>query len=242
MTRKRAKNALMTTSTAHSESGSTSRSISHRKKTTVLFDLDGTLTDPKEGITRSMQYALEKFGADIPTRDELTWCIGPPLRENFERLLDAERAPQAVIHYRERFGKVGLFENECYPEIHEVLSQLQDSGLRLFVASSKAEIYVRQILERFELIDFFEGVFGAELDGTREDKSDLLRFALSEARIDPANATMVGDRKHDILGAAKNGISTIGVLYGYGTLEELTEAGAHRLVHTVDELLPLLRP
>lgn len=209
---------------------------------TVLFDLDGTLTDPKLGITRSMQYALEKLGADVPPIDELTWCIGPPLLENFEHLIGAERAPEAVTLYRERFGEVGLFENEPYVGIHDVLSQLQNSGLRLFVASSKAEIYVHRILERFDLFRFFEGAFGAQLDGTRADKGDLLRFALSEAKIDPNEATMVGDRKHDILGAASNGISTIGVLYGYGSLEELTDAGAHQLAKEAEELIPLLAP
>ena len=165
---------------------------------TVLFDLDGTLTDPKVGITRSIQFALEKFGAEIPSTEELTWCIGPPLLENFKMLLDEERAPRAVTYYRERFATVGLFENVPYAGIHDVLSQLQKAGIRLFVASSKPEIYVRQILEHFELIEFFEGVFGSELDGTRTDKSDLLRFALSEAGIDPAHATMVGELcRHD---------------------------------------------
>ena len=207
---------------------------------TVLFDLDGTLTDPKVGITRSIQFALERLGAEVPSVDDLTWCIGPPLLENFEQLLDAERAPAAVVHYRERFASVGLFENDPYAGIHDVLSELQSQGLRLFVASSKPEIYVRQILEHFELIGFFEGVFGSELDGTRTNKSELLRFAISEAGIDPAHATMVGDRKHDMIGAADNSIATIGVLYGYGSLEELTDAGANRLAKGTEELVPLL--
>ena len=207
---------------------------------TVLFDLDGTLTDPKVGITRSIQFALERLGAEVPSVDDLTWCIGPPLLENFQQLLDSERAPAAVTHYRERFASVGLFENEPYAGIHDVLSQLQGQELRLFVASSKPEIYVRQILEHFELIEFFEGVFGSELDGTRTNKSDLLRFAISEAGIDPVHATMVGDRKHDMIGAADNSIATIGVLYGYGSLEELTDAGANRLAKGTEELVPLL--
>jgi phosphoglycolate phosphatase len=213
---------------------------SQLRSTSVLFDLDGTLTDPKLGITRSIQFALERLGADVPSIDDLTWCIGPPLLENFQQLLDAERAPSAVVHYRERFASVGLFENKPYAGIHDVLSQLQSQDLRLFVASSKPEIYVRQILEHFELIEFFEGVFGSELDGTRSNKSELLRFAVSEAKIDPSRATMVGDRKHDMIGAADNSIATIGVLYGYGSLEELTEAGADRLAKATDELVPLL--
>jgi len=225
------------TLTAPTRSGS---SPSQPPCRSVLFDLDGTLTDPKEGITRSIQFALEKLGADIPPVDELTWCIGPPLLENFQRLLDHERAPAAVGHYRERFASVGLFENEPYAGIRDVLSHLQSRDLRLFVASSKPDVYVRQILEHFELSPFFEEIFGSELDGTRTNKSDLLRHVISETGIDPAEATMVGDRKHDMIGAADNSIATIGVLYGYGSREELTEAGANRLVRTPQELNLLL--
>ncbi len=213
---------------------------SHAQRRSVLFDLDGTLTDPKEGITRSIQFALEKMGAEIPPIDDLTWCIGPPLLESFQQLLDDERAPAAVTYYRERFASVGLFENEPYAGIHDVLSKLQSQDLRLFVASSKPEIYVRQILEHFELAPFFEAIFGSELDGTRANKSDLLRFVLLQAEIAPAHATMVGDRKHDMIGAADNSIETIGVLYGYGSRQELTEAGANRLARATDELVPML--
>jgi phosphoglycolate phosphatase len=226
---------MATTSTA-----SRTQNRSPLRNRSVLFDLDGTLTDPKVGITRSIQFALERLDADVPSVDDLTWCIGPPLLENFQQLLDVERAPRAVAHYRERFASVGLFENEPYAGIHDVLFQLQSQDLRLFVASSKPEIYVRQILEHFELIEFFEGVFGSELDGTRTNKSELLRFAVSQTAIDPTRATMIGDRKHDIIGAADNSIATIGVLYGYGSLEELTEAGADRLAKTTVELVPLL--
>jgi phosphoglycolate phosphatase len=202
----------------------------------VFFDLDGTLTDPKIGITRSIQYALKKFAVEVPSIDELTWCIGPPLLENFEKLLDVERAPDGVRYYRERFATVGLYENVPYPRIQELLGQLREAGIRLFVASSKPEVFVRKILEHFKLIDFFEEVFASELDGARSDKTDLLGYAIEQTGVDPKQATMIGDRKHDIIGARNNQLSSIGVLYGYGSREELESAGANRLAASPDEL------
>jgi phosphoglycolate phosphatase len=207
---------------------------------TIFFDLDGTLTDPMVGITGSIQFALEKLGLDVPEAEDLLWCIGPPLLENFRTLVGSERAPTAVAHYRERFSSVGLYENTPYSGIHDALSAIQSAGVRLCVASSKPRIYVREILEHFELINYFSNVFGSELDGTRTDKSDLLRYALSETRIEPNDATMVGDRKHDIIGALDNGVSAIGVLYGYGSAEELTLAGASRFANAPSDLVSLL--
>jgi len=213
-----------------------------RTRQNVFFDLDGTLTDPKIGITRSIQYALEKLGVEIPSTDELTWCIGPPLLENFEKLLDARRAPKAVTLYRERFATVGLYENTPYAGIHDLLTRLRDHQTRLVVASSKPEIFVRQILEHFDLIEFFGDVFGSELDGTRTDKTELLRHALDQTGIDPEQAVMIGDRRHDIIGAHNNQIASIGALYGYGSREELESAGAKRLASSPDELARLLLP
>ncbi|RLA10814.1 MAG: HAD family hydrolase [Gammaproteobacteria bacterium] len=207
---------------------------------TIFFDLDGTLTDPMVGITGSIQYAMEKLGVDVPTAEDLLWCIGPPLLENFRTLVGDDRAPAAVAHYRERFSTVGLYENTPYSGIHDALSKLQNAEIRLCVASSKPHVYVRQILEHFELIPYFTDVFGSELNGTRTDKSELLRYALSEARVDASEATMVGDRKHDIVGALDNGLSTVGVLYGYGSSEELTQAGAHRFANAPSELVSML--
>jgi phosphoglycolate phosphatase len=207
---------------------------------TIFFDLDGTLTDPMVGITGSIQYAMKKIGLDVPEAEDLLWCIGPPLLENFQTLVGSEQATAAVAHYRERFSSVGLYENTLYSGIHEALSAIQGAGVRLCVASSKPHIYVRQILEHFDLIDYFENVFGSELNGTRTDKSELLRHALSETRTDASDATMVGDRKHDIVGALNNGVSAIGVLYGYGSVEELTRAGANRFANTPRELVSLL--
>jgi phosphoglycolate phosphatase len=207
---------------------------------TIFFDLDGTLTDPMVGITGSIQFALERLGVDVPEANDLLWCIGPPLLENFQTLVGHDRAPAAVTHYRERFSSVGLYENTPYSGIHDALSAIQSAGVRLCVASSKPQIYVRQILEHFDLIDYFSDVFGSELNGTRTNKSELLRYALTETRIDADDATMVGDRKHDIIGALDNGVSAIGVLYGYGSSEELTQAGADRFANAPSELVSLL--
>jgi phosphoglycolate phosphatase len=198
---------------------------------TVFFDLDGTLTDPKIGITGSIQYALGKLDVPVPTQDELTWCIGPPLRASFVALLGGEEhADQGVALYRERFGSVGLFENALYGGVEQTLTTLAASGRRLFVATSKPHVFADRIIDHFGLRRFFGRVFGSELDGTRVDKSELLRYALEETSTDPAHAIMIGDRKHDIIGAANNGLQAIGVLYGYGSRDELSKAGATHLV------------
>ena len=207
---------------------------------TIFFDLDGTLTDPKPGITRSLQYALEKLGRPVPSEDELTWCIGPPLRDSLVRLLGGEAdADRGVTLYRERFSDVGLYENSLYPEIEATLAALK-SRARLFVAISKAHVYADRIIDHFGLRPYFDHVFGAELDGTRAHKGDLLAFALERTGTDPARAVMIGDRSHDIVGARKNGIDGIGVLYGYGSREELIEAGAKHLCATPRAILDQL--
>ncbi len=199
-------------------------------RTTIFFDLDGTLTDPKPGITGSIQYALRKLDRPVPTQDELTWCIGPPLRASFAMLLGGEDlADRAVALYRERFGDVGLFENSVYPDIERVLATLRQEPRRLFVATSKPHVYARRIIEHFGLTSYFEHVFGSELDGTRVNKADLLAYAIGQTGIDPAQAVMIGDRSHDVIGAKTNGMRAIGVLYGYGSRDELAEAGAAHL-------------
>jgi phosphoglycolate phosphatase len=196
----------------------------------IFFDLDGTLTDPKPGITGSMQFALEKLGRPVPSKDDLEWCIGPPLLENFTKLVGAEEAPDGIVYYRERFGDVGLFENEVYPGIAECLAEAQSAGFQLYVASSKAYVFVQRILDHFDLSRYFAGAFGSELDGTRTQKADLLRHALAETGATADDSTMVGDRGLDVDGALANGMDFVGVLYGYGTLEELRTAGATRWV------------
>jgi phosphoglycolate phosphatase len=197
---------------------------------TIFFDLDGTLTDPKIGITRSIQYALERLGREVPHADALTWCIGPPLHASFVKLLgDIDLADRALLLYRERFGDVGMFENAIYDGIEATLASLADGSRRLFVATSKPHVYATRIVAHFKLDGYFEHVFGSELDGTRVDKSDLLQYAIAETGIDSADALMIGDRSHDIVGARNNGMRALGVLYGFGSRDELIEAGAHGL-------------
>ena len=205
---------------------------------TIYFDLDGTLTDPKPGITGSIQYALKKLGKSVPSQDELTWCIGPPLHASLKALTGTDAlADQALLLYRERFSEVGLFENAPYPGIHDTLAAIAASGARIFVATSKPAVYASRIVDHFGLKPYFERVFGSELDGTRVDKRDLLRYALAEAEVDPRQAIMIGDRSHDVVGARTNGMTAIGVLYGYGSEAELRDAGAHHICAAHPELL-----
>lgn len=173
----------------------------------------------------------------MPAQDALTWCIGPPLRASFVQLLDDARADEAVRLYRERFASEGLFENFPYPGIHQALDALAGEH-RLYVASSKPIVYVDRIVEAFDLQRFFQGVYGSELDGTRADKTELLAYALADTGLagESAGATMIGDREHDIRGGLNNKLTTVGVLYGYGSEQELRDAGAHRLVDSVAAL------
>lgn len=204
-----------------------------RNAKAVLFDLDGTLTDPKPGITRCIQHALTALGREAPGEEELLWCIGPPLQESFPRLLDSDEkalVDQAITHYRERFSTVGLFENELYPGVVEALRELRAAGLRTFVATSKPRVFALRIVEHFGLRPHFEEVYGSELDGTRTDKGDLIRHLLACEGLEPGAAVMVGDREHDMIGGAKNGLRRVGVTYGYGSAEELLRHGASRLV------------
>ncbi|WP_448031407.1 HAD family hydrolase [Bradyrhizobium liaoningense] len=205
---------------------------------TLFFDLDGTLTNPKPGITRSIQYALERLNQPVPSEDELTWCIGPPLHASLKKLTGTdELADRALLLYRERFSDIGLFENEAYAGIIDTLTRLAATTPRMFVATSKPAVYATRIVEHFGLKPYFERVFGSELDGTRVDKRDLLRYALDESRVDASSAIMIGDRSHDVVGARANGMTAIGVLYGYGSETELRDAGAHHICAAHPELL-----
>jgi phosphoglycolate phosphatase len=205
----------------------------------IYFDLDGTLTDPKIGITRSIQYALTRLEHHtIPTEDELTWCIGPPLRASFEKILGSDSsADLAVEFYRERFSGIGLYENGVYSGVRDVLTGLCNSGHRLFVATSKPHVFAERIIDHFGLRHHFEHVFGSELDGTRVDKTHLLEYALKTASVDPSRTIMIGDRSHDMIGAKNNGMRAIGVLYGYGTEAELIDAGALHICATPPAIL-----
>lgn len=208
---------------------------------TVVFDLDGTLTDPKLGITRSIQHALTALGQRAPAQEELTWCIGPPLLESLRKLLGSQsQAESALRLYRQRFVEVGMYENQVYPGITTALSKLKAAGYRLFVATSKPTIYATPILEHFELSANFDAIYGSELDGTRSDKSELLAWLTAQECIDPRRTVMVGDRRHDMVGGRNNGMATLGVLYGYGTRQELLDAGADRLCRSPSEFEQLL--
>lgn len=209
----------------------------------ILFDLDGTLTDPKEGITKSVAYALESFGIHVEDLDSLCKFIGPPLKESFMVYyeLDDAQGDQTVEKYRERFAVTGLFENKVYPGIREMLELLKEQGKTLLVATSKPSIYARQILEHFDLMKYFTFLSGSELDGTRVDKAEVITYALQENKIqDLSKVIMIGDREHDIIGANKNGIDSIGVLYGYGCREEFEKNHASYVAKQVEELKEIL--
>lgn len=205
----------------------------------IFFDLDGTLTDPKEGITGCIQHALERMGEPVPSKDDLTWCIGPPLVDNFSELVGTERAAEGVALYRQRFSHVGLFENEVYHGIPEVLMSLADK-YPLYVASSKPLVFVDRILEHFELAHFFVRTFGSGLNGTLQDKSELLAHALIETDQTGSKSVMIGDRRHDAIGAKNNGMSFIGALYGYGSADEFRSSGYEEWVEQPQELLERL--
>lgn len=200
--------------------------------TSVLFDLDGTLTDPGKGIRNSVAYALHKMGLPEQTEQELNRFIGPPLQEGFGWLcgLDAERVNEAVAAYREYYQEKGMLENILYPDVEQMLQTLKDNGRKLIVATSKPEIYAGQILDYFRLTPYFTCIAGGNLDGSRCTKSEVIRYAMEKGQIhDKACCVMIGDRRHDIIGAKSEGIASVGVLYGYGSREELIQAGATAL-------------
>lgn len=208
----------------------------------VLFDLDGTLTDPAEGITNALMHAQRRLGMAVSPREELYVFIGPPLIETFmsEWGLSREESERALLYYREHFGVKGLFENVPYPGIGEMLAGLKAAGLRLFVATSKPEPLSLRILEHFDLLPYFEAVAGSTMDERRTQKGEVIAYALSTYGLDPKETVMVGDRRHDVIGAAENGLPCMGVLYGYGSRTELAEAGATALVADLNQLAALL--
>ncbi len=193
--------------------------------THVYFDLDGTLTDPFEGITKCILYAVEKLGFPEPSDEFLHSCIGPPLYETFPELVGNELTLKAVDLYRERFNEIGWRENVAYDGIHDALAAVAGSGCTLFVATSKPHVAAKKIVNHFGMGHFFKDVYGCELDGTRANKSELLKYAIDKNPV-AATRMMIGDRKHDLIGAIANGIRPIGVSYGYGSTEELNAAGA----------------
>lgn len=207
---------------------------------TILFDLDGTITDSGEGIINCVIYALERFGLPIPERDSLRYFVGPPLHESFiKQGIPAERAEEAVAVYRERYVPTGMFENSPYPGIREVLETLKSKGHTLYVASSKPEWMCIEILKHFNLDQYFEQICGATMDTSRTNKEAVIAY-LIEQNGKTDNMIMVGDTKFDVIGAKFHGIPCIGVSWGYGTIEEMQEAGAASVVFSMEELLEAL--
>jgi len=209
----------------------------------ILFDLDGTLTDPKVGITSSIQYALQKMGIYEEDVEKLTPFIGPPLLGSFKEFyqMSDEEAKQAIVYYRERFAVTGLYENQVYLGMEELLSKLHKQGKILIVATSKPTEFSVEILKHFNLFQYFTAIIGSNLDGTRTDKGDVIEFALTNQSIDGrSRIVMIGDRKYDIIGAKRNGIDVIAVTYGYGGYDELVAAEPNYIVSSVEELSILL--
>jgi phosphoglycolate phosphatase len=211
---------------------------------TILFDLDGTLSDSAVGIFRSIRYAMQQMGRPLPEDLDLAWCIGPPLMTSLKYLLEkaalgADQAGEVLTHYRQRYDRLGKLENRVYPQIPEVLTRLRVMGMRLFVATSKAVVFARDIIRYLDLEPFFEKVYGSEMNGLRTDKGELIAYVMDAEHLAPGRTWMVGDRKYDVIGAQANGIPCVGVTYGYGSAQELLSAGAHVLADNPLELLEI---
>ena len=205
----------------------------------LLFDLDGTLTDPKPGIMSCIQFALEQLGVPCPGDDILAAFIGPPLRGTFATLLDTSevsRLESAMRLYRQRFASSGLYENRVYDGIPAMLKQVSESAAATFVATSKPAVYAERIVQHFELSHHFQRVYGSDLDGRFDDKAELIDYLLASEGVSARQAVMIGDRAADVLAAKANGLRSIGVLWGYGSEQELKGAGADLMFHTPSEL------
>jgi len=210
---------------------------------TVLFDLDGTLTDPKVGITASVRHAMVKMKRPLPPETDLDWCIGPPLQDNFQKLLETDDPAlieQGVTAFREYFSVTGLLENELYDGVPKLLTALCDQGLRCYVATSKPTVYAQKIITHFGLSSYFVRVYGSELDGHNAQKRELIRHILQEEGLSAATTMMIGDRKYDIIGAKENGVQTTAVSYGYGSMNEINSAEPDFIAHTPSEIGALL--
>ena len=212
------------------------------KQKYILFDLDGTLTDPMMGITKSVRYALNYYGIEVNNLNDLLPFIGPPLRDSFQEYygFDEAKANEAVEKYREYYKNDGIFDNKVYRGMKECLQTLKDNGKKLYVATSKPEFFAKQIIDHFSLSEYFEYIGGSEFN-SREKKAEVIEYVLKTNQIDNNDVIMVGDRKHDIIGAHENKIPCVGVLYGYGTEDELKQYQADYLVASVEELTELLK-
>lgn len=207
----------------------------------ILFDLDGTLTDPKEGITRSVQYALSKCGIKADC-EQLLDFIGPPLRDSFAEYygFDDKKCDDAIAYYRERFSTVGLFENKVYPGVPETLAKLNNLGYRLAIATSKPTVYTIKICDKYGLTPYFDVIAGSELDGRNSKKRDVIANVVDEFGCQIQEAVMVGDRKHDIIGAKECGMQSIGVRCGYAKENELEDNGTDYIVSDVTKIIDII--
>lgn len=208
----------------------------------IFFDLDGTLTNPAEGITNSVAHALKYYGISVSDKTQLYKFIGPPLAQSFSEFygFSPDRAKEAVDKYREYFADTGIFENKVYDYIPEVLSKLKKAGFSLAMATSKPEVFAKRIADKFELTQYFDFIGGSLLDNSRTDKGEVIEYVLSSLKADREKTIMVGDRSHDILGAKKCSVKSVGVLYGFGNREELEKAGADYIAETPTQLGNLL--
>lgn len=209
----------------------------------ILFDLDGTLTDSAEGITKAVQYALKHFGIDVPNITDLNKFIGPPLKDSYKRFygFDDDKAHDGLMKFREYYEDKGLFENRVYDGIEEVLKTLKENDKTLIVATSKPEVHAQKILDHFGLAKYFDFIGGADLAETRVKKGDVVKYSLEEAGVnDISKAVMIGDREHDIIGGKENNLKTIGVLYGFGDVIELTQARADYIAKDPKDILEIL--
>ena len=208
----------------------------------IFFDLDGTLTDPQEGITNCVRYALEHFGIHETDYSKLMNFIGPPLVYSFSEYygFDEKKSLEAVEKYRERFSTVGLFENKVYDGVYDMLQKLSDSGHILVLATSKPKVFADRIMAKYRLRPYFKLICGSELDGTRNDKNEVIEYAIEKLGCPRESVIMVGDRKHDIIGAKKCSVASCGVRFGYAEEGELEEAGADIIAENIEELTDIL--
>jgi phosphoglycolate phosphatase len=208
----------------------------------ILFDLDGTLSDPKIGITKSVQFALDRMGITVDNLDDLDVFIGPPLQQSFSDYYSFNEAQTqaAIPHYRERFSDVGMYENTIYDHIPALLQELKEHGHNLVVATSKPTVFAEEILKYFKIHHHFDLIVGSNLDGTRTAKTEIIQYILDHYGEPSDTFIMIGDRKHDIIGAHNTGIDSIGVTYGYGSIEEITQINPTYQVSTVSELKEFL--
>ena len=209
---------------------------------TAIFDLDGTITDSGPGIMNAIRYAVKKRGLPDVPEEVLRSFIGPPLKEQFRSVfgLSDDEGTIMVATYREYYGEKGIFENRVYDGVPEVFQKLQEAGVRILMATSKPEKYAKQIAEHFGFDKYFDFIGGACMDGRRTDKHDVIEYVIDSCKVCRENTVMIGDRRHDMIGASKAGLRSIGVLYGYGSREELERAGADMIAVTPDDISKLI--